>query len=425
MKSQITFVLLGLILMASTSYGQGQEPISLEQCYALVESEFPLAAQLHLLDQKNTLNQELIAVGKMPRLDLAGQASYQSEVTHVPLELPGMEIPIPNKDQYRLFLNAEQLIWGAGSIDALSTLHEQENKVKQQQVRVSLYQLKQQINQLYFSILLADEQVQLIDSSRVTLRTKRKEVESGIRNGMILPSADLLIAAELIKLDQGILELQHARQSLLSTLSRLTGLDLNEHSTLLHPVVLEPTIGESLRPEITLFDMQATQIDAAQELISKKRAPKVMGFATGGYGNPGLNMLDNTFQAYYIMGLKFNWNIMDWKATSKEKDMLQLDKQLIDTQRATFLLQTAIETDRSTVETKKLQGLIDSDKERIELLRSVVHSTEIQLYNGIITSATYLTEQNRLLEAETTLSSHEIQLLLAHADHAIQKGTKP
>jgi hypothetical protein len=38
----------------------------------------------------------------------------------------------------------------------------------------------------------------------------------------------------------------------------------------------------------------------------------VNAFGLAGYGNPGLNMLDNSFQAFYMFGVKagilFDWN---------------------------------------------------------------------------------------------------------------------
>ena len=125
-----------------------QQSITLEQCYQLVIENYPLAKQTQLLDAQNKLDKEVVSTSKLPQLSLDAQATYQSDVIEIPIPNAGIE-PL-NKDQYRATLSVNQLIYNGGATDATLDLKSAQLKTKQKQVEVSLYQLKQQINQLYF-----------------------------------------------------------------------------------------------------------------------------------------------------------------------------------------------------------------------------------------------------------------------------------
>ena len=149
----------------------------------------------------------------------------------------------------------------------------------------------------------------------------------------------------------------------------------------------------------------------------------MLGFATGGYGNPGLNFLDNSFQTYYMVGLKLNWNIFDWNATKKQRKSLQVQKEIIDNQQDIFQLNTHIELNQQQSEIDKISTFIQSDKTIIELRKKILKSADSQLKNGVITSSAYITELTNLYEAENNLSTHKIELLLAKANYKTTKGT--
>jgi len=171
-----------------------------------------------------------------------------------------------------------------------------------------------------------------------------------------------------------------------------------------------------------LFQLKKDQIEASESIISKENSPKLIGFVNGGYGNPGLNMLDNSFQPFYTVGVKLNWNVFDWNSNKKKRKSLSINKDIIDNEVEIFTLNTNIELDQQQTEIQKLEGFIISDFEIIQLRKEVLKSAESQLKNGVITSSSYITELTNLYEDETTLSTHKIQLQLAKANYNIIKG---
>ena len=180
--------LLVLFLILFTLPSIAQQSITLEECYALVVQNYPLAKQSQLLEAQNKLDAEVISSARLPQFNLDAQATYQSDVIEIPI--PNSTIEPLNKDQYRATLSVNQLIYNGGRTNATLNVKSAQLKTKQKQVEVTLYQLKQQINQLYFSILLSQEADVLLKAKQVQLNAKLKEVKSGIKYGVILPSSD-------------------------------------------------------------------------------------------------------------------------------------------------------------------------------------------------------------------------------------------
>lgn len=399
-----------------------QEKLSLEQCYTLAEKNYPLAKQNDLLLKQNTIDLEIINIEKLPKLDFLVQASYQSDVTSLPFSIPGTTVEPPNKDQYKATVSINQLIYDGGFINASLTEKSTSLKTQQKQVEVNLYQLKEQVNQFYFSILLLQEKSALLLAKKKQLETTLNEVKAGIKFGVLLPNSDSILQAELLKIDQQLMEVGLNKTSLMTTLYMLIGIPVSQNIIFDNPEINTKLNHEIERPELELFQLQKENIDASEQLIDKKNSPKLSGFATGGYGNPGLNMLDNSFQTYYIAGIKLNWNVFDWNSTKKQRQSLQVNKEIIDSEQEVFELNTAMELTQQQSEINKISTFIASDEEIIALRKKILETSRSQLKNGVITSSAYVTELTNLFEAENNLSTHRIQLQFAKANYNTTKG---
>jgi outer membrane protein TolC len=409
-----------LFILLSTVSINAQQTITLQECYDLVTTNYPLAKQSQLFKQQNDLDLQVISKEKLPQLDLSAQATYQSDVTSIPIPNSGIE-PL-NKDQYRATLSVNQLIYNGGIINTSSQIKSAQLKTQQKQVEVSLYQLKQKVNQLYFSIVLLQEKKQLLTSKQTQLQAQLKEVKSGVANGIILPSSDKVLEAELLKIAQQFSEIESNKLSLIDNLSSLIATPLKYDTTFNIPLSKIDLNAENNRPELELFQLKKEEINLSETLISKQNSPKLMGFATGGYGNPGLNVLDNSFQTFYTVGVKVNWNVFDWNKHKKLQEALAINKGLIETEAEIFKLNTTIESDNQEKEMNKISNLIKIDGEIIDLRKTVLNATESQLRNGIITTSAYVTELTNLNEAENSLATHKVELELAKANYNITTG---
>lgn len=411
---RILFIIILLTMLPAIA----QQSITLEECYKSVIQNYPLAKQSQLLETQNSLEAAVISTTKLPQLSLDAQATYQSDV----IEIPISSIEPLNKDQYRATFSVNQLIYNGGATAASLAIKSAELKSKQKQVEVSLYQLKQQINQLYFSILLAQQTNLLLIAKQTQLKAKLKEVSSGVKNGVLLPSSDKVLEAELLKIGQQFQELESNKITLVETLSSLIRKPLDTTTEFKNALIEIHVQSQLIRPELELFQYKKDEIENSKNLLSKQNVPKILGFATGGYGNPGLNMLDNSFQPFYTAGVKVHWNVFDWNANRNKRESLAINKDIVDNETEIFKLNTGIELNKQQREIEKIEAIITSDEAIINLRKEVLQMADSQLKNGVITSSAYITELTNLYEDQNTLVRHEIQLQLAKANYNVIKG---
>lgn len=409
-----------IIFLFLVSFTNAQQKITLDYCYDLVNKNYPLAKQTDLLQQKSAFEIESLNKGKLPKIDLNGQATYQSAVTGLPISLPNVT-PL-NKDQYRATLDVNQLLYNGGMIDANSKLKESQTKTQQQQVAVNLYQIKTKINQLYFSVLLVQERKAILIVKQEQLNAKIKEVKSGVKFGAILPASEKVLEAENLKIKQQIIEIQFDKKRFLENLATLTFSAFDENIILEKPVFINENSNEANRPELKLFDLQNEQIEVSKDIISKNNLPKINAFGQAGYGNPGLNMLDNSFQTFYMVGLKANWNVFDWNKSKTEKQVLSISSAIISSEKETFLLNNNVQLQEMENEISKTESILKTDSDIIDLREYVVKSADAQLKNGVITSSEYLVELTNLYDSKTNQKLHEIQLAFAKANYQTVKG---
>lgn len=415
MKTKLIILLLLLLSINSNA----QQTLTLEDCYSLVTKNYPLSKQTGFIQQKSRYEIDALSKGKLPKIDVNAQATYQSEVIGLPATLPGVQSL--NKDQYRATLDINQLIYNGGVIDASAKLKEAQTKTQQQQIEVSLYQLKSRINQYYFTILLLQEKKALSLSKKELLGSKVKEVKSAVKFGAILPASEQVLEAEIIKINQQLTEIRFENIKLLNNLSELTFTKIDAETILILPIS-NPNYTNATRPEIAFYDLQNEQLEFSKSVISKSNLPKINAFGQAGYGNPGLNMLDNSFQTFYVVGLKANWNVFDWGKNKTDKKALDISKEIVTSEKETFELNNKMQLEELDYEVKKMEELLLSDGEIIQIREKVIKSSDAQLKNGVITSSEYLVELTNLFEAKNILKTHEVQLAATKSNYEIIKG---
>ncbi|WP_291151845.1 TolC family protein [Flavobacterium sp. UBA7680] len=415
MKTKLIILLLLLLSINSNA----QQTLTLEDCYSLVTKNYPLSKQTGFIQQKSRYEIDALSKGKLPKIDVNAQATYQSEVIGLPATLPGVQSL--NKDQYRATLDINQLIYNGGVIDASAKLKEAQTKTQQQQIEVSLYQLKSRINQYYFTILLLQEKKALLLSKKELLGSKVKEVKSAVKFGAILPASEQVLEAEIIKINQQLTEIKFENIKLLNNLSELTFTKIDAETILILPIS-NPNYTNATRPEIAFYDLQNEQLEFSKSVISKSNLPKINAFGQAGYGNPGLNMLDNSFQTFYVVGLKANWNVFDWGKNKTDKKALDISKEIVTSEKETFELNNKMQLEELNYEVKKMEELLLSDGEIIQIREKVIKSSDAQLKNGVITSSEYLVELTNLFEAKNILKTHEVQLAATKSNYEIIKG---
>ncbi|MFZ1313806.1 MAG: TolC family protein [Chitinophagaceae bacterium] len=409
--------LLAVLLLPAGLFAQSLQKITLTEAVELSQKNYPAVKQKDLVKQTAAISLENLQKGFLPQFSLSGQATYQSDVTKVPFSLPGLTIESPSKDQYKLVADVSQMIYDGGMTKEQKALQQLNATVEDQKVEVELYKLKERINQLYLSILYLDEQLKQVDLVKTDIQIGIKRVEAQVQNGVAFKSNLNMLKAELLKTEQRAIEVKSSKKGLLDALSLFIGRELAAQVQLEKPVSAGIVANEIARPELKLYSEQQKFIGQQEKLITAKNLPRASLFAQGGYGRPGLNMLLNEFDFFYIGGLRLNWSLGGLYTKKKEKEQVTINKKMVEVQKETFLLNTSSQLKQQQAEIDKLQQLLVSDNEIISLRKSVTEAAKAQLENGVITANDFLKEVNAEDQARQTLITHQVQLLQAQINY--------
>jgi outer membrane protein TolC len=404
-----------------------QTPISkldLEQTYQLARANYPLIKQKDLIQKSAFLTIDNINTAYLPQLSVNGQASYQSDVTSIKIPIAGATIAPLSKDQYKFWGELNQLIYDGGMVKNQKQLQERNSLVDDQKLEVELYKLKDRINQLYLGVLLLDAQLKQAHLAKENIQIGLNTVNAQLANGTVFKSAVLVLEAQLLQTDQRIVELKSNKKSLLQVLSLFILQPISESVKLEQPVVANLIDTTIYRPELKLYAYQDSFWHVQNQMVSVKANPKLSLFAQGGYGRPGLNMLNNDFALFGIGGVRFNWSLSNLYTHKREHEIVTLNQKINEVQKDVFLFNTNTQLTQQIEEIKKLNELSKIDERIVEVRSNITAASKAQLQNGVINSNDYLREINSEDQTRNNYILHQIQLLQAKINYQTIKGNQ-
>ena len=400
------------------------QTLTLDRAIEQAREQYPLLRQKSLLKQTAELHLDNLSKAYWPQLQLNAQASYQSDVTELSVPIPGFKMDPVSKDQYKLVADLNQLIYDGGIIRTQKELNELQAVAEDQKLEVELYQLNERVTQIYLGILLLDKQLEQNNLVQQDLQSAIATLEAQVENGLVLPSHLYTVKAEALKADQKLITLQSNRKGLLDVLGLFLNESLPGDIELAMPVLSTTSNQNIRRPELKSFNDQESILIHQKKLVGAKLRPKTSAFLQAGYGRPGLNMLKNEFDPFYIVGVRFNWNFGGLYTASNERKLLDINRQSIDIQRQVFLLQTEMKQKQQLAEVEKWNRIIATDREILDLRTKIKVSAKAQLENQVITAADFLREVNAEDAARQNLFLHELELLLARINYDLITGNK-
>ena len=389
------------------------QSLNLDSCQHLAKINYPLSKQSELLSKSREYSLDNLNKGFWPQLNIGGQATYQSDVTEIPLRLPGISIPSVPKDQFKIYGEVNQPITDLITVGKQKEVQRAQSDVQAANLEVELYKLRDRVNQLYFGILMIDAQLRQNELLKNDIQTGLNKINAALANGTEYKSNSDKLKAELLRANQKTIELNVARKAYLEMLSQFIHVTLQENTILETPA--QQTIAANInRPELNYYSSRDKSFDAQKKLLSARNLPKFGLFFQGGWGQPSpVNLLSKDLSSYYIAGIRLNWSVSGLYTLHKEKALIELDRKMNDSQKETFLFNTTSTNSQINAEINKLLLLLNTDDEIVQLRTSIKSRAQVQLENGIITTNDYLKEISAEDQARQNKILHEIQLLLA------------
>lgn len=390
---------------------------TLEECQQAAERNYPLIVQHDLIAHTTDLTVDNIQKGWLPQLTATAQATYQSAVTAWPDEMKGLmqqmgvDMKGLAKDQYRIGIDLQQTVFDGGMINAQKQVAREQGAVKQAQLDVDLYQVRQRVNEMYFGLLLLDDQIRLNGDLQKLLTASEKKLTSMVKHGTAAQCDLNNVIAERLNVVQQETTLESQRRVLLAMLGTFCGLEMSQ---VIKPAAIESVEGNN-RPELRLIDSQLRLADAQDKALKAALLPRVGVFAQGYYGYPGYNMFKDMMGRDWswngMVGARLTWNIGALYTHRNDKAKVQLQRETAQNQREVFLFNNRLEQMQYREAIERYRSLMAQDEKIITLRQQVRKAAESKLSHGIIDVNDLVREINSENAARVQQSIHEIEML--------------
>ena len=393
---------------------------SLEECQQAAEKNYPLIRQYGLIEKTTELTVDNIQKGWLPQVSASAQATYQSDVPSWPDQMEtmmnGMGIHMKGlkKDQYRVGIDVSQTIYDGGAISSRKTIAREQGNVEAAQTEVSIYNVRKRVNEMYFALLLLDEQIKLNSDLQALLSGNERKLASMVKGGTAAESDWLNVKAERLNVVQQATGLASQKQMLQRMLSTFCGMEVKEvQKPLMYATMTQEQKG--VRPELKALDAQINLLNAQEKALDAALKPKLGVFAQGYYGYPGMNMFEDMMRHNWslngLIGARLTWNIGALYTRKNDKERINDQRSMINVQREVFLFNNNMEQIQQNENIERYQKLMKDDEEIIKLRSSVRKAAESKLAHGIIDVNDLVREINAENAARVQQSIHEIEML--------------
>jgi len=406
-----------IFLLFSITSNMAFSQISIEYCQKKAKENYPTFRNTGILEKTSKFSINNANKNYLPQFNLSAKASYQSDVTSLDIEFPfaiDLDLPTMPKDQYQAVLELSQLIWDGGYTSNKKEEIRAELETKKASLEVELYTLRDRIANIYFGIISIKEQKSQAKLMEKELERNYNQILAFMEGGLANESDLDLIRVEQLHINQRIVEIDLMEKSYIRVLSLLIGENLKYDSEFSEPNLSTSNLkDEIMRPELMAFESQINLLDLKNKMLNAQSYPYLGFFAQGGYGKPALNMFKEDPDLFALVGLRLSWNISSFYTRKDNQRIIETNKELINSNKSAFILNTKLQQETQKSEIQRLEKLVFSDKEIIELRERIKNSSEYKLENGTISTSDYIKDVNAFDLANQNMIVHKTQLLMS------------
>lgn len=404
---------------------------TLEACMHAAERNYPLIKQYGLIEKTTDFNVANIQKGWLPQVTASAQATLQSDATAFPeafqkmYEQMGLTMEGLKKDQYRIGIDVQQTVFDGGHFKSQKEIARRLGELQWREHEVTMYNVRKRVNDMYFSLLLVDEQIRLNADLQTVLEGNERKLAAMLKRGTAAESDWQNVRAERLQVVQQMTGLKSQRAALMRMLSMFCGIAIKHLSK---PSALEVQAVHTVnhRPELKAIDAQLRLADAQEKALDAALMPRLGVFAQGYYGYPGYSMFEDMMHRKFswngMIGARLTWNIGALYTRKHDKAKLQVQREAAEVNRERFLYDNKLEQTALNEHIARYRQMMADDEEIISLRSSIRKAAESKLAHGIIDVNDLVREINNENKARVAQCIHEIEMLQEMYDLKITTG---
>ena len=419
MSRDLKAVILPVLLLAGQVKGFSQPPgaLSIDSCYEMAKRNYPLIRKYDLVAKSADYNVSNAGKAFLPQVSLTAIGAYIST---------GIPAPTGKEDSKIKFvgiMQVNQAIWDGGATKAQKDIIRANQAVEENGLAVSLFSIRDRVNQVFFGILVIDEQLRQLNILTDRFSISLQKVKLSKENGYAYQSDIDEVRAEILNTEQRQIEFSYSRKKYIEMLSWLVGRSLSDSAQLQIPApVMNTELQPVNRPEISFFNSQRALVDAQLSQIKVANMPKLGLVGIGALIQPAFYLGQNQISGIALAGLSLSWDIGGLYRNSNNRELNKLQRDKINNDEEVFRFNNGLELKQESAEIQSQSAILRKDVEIVALKGAIVKSYQLKYDNGLCSMNDLLTAMNKESEAKRNQSLHEVQLTMSSYNYKTASG---
>lgn len=399
-----------LMLSATLPLCGMAQALTLSECRRLAHDNYPAIKQYGMIESLRDYTASNAAKAWLPQIGVSGSAYGFTDIIDANSQMKAMGVDTKNYVASGV-VTIKQNVYDGGQIAASKQVAKAQAEVQKRQLDVTMHDIDERVEQLFFGILTLDEQLLQNNVLQKDLGVSRNTVESLMKSGLANQSDLDAVTVEFVKAQQQSEAFAASRKAYTRALAVLTGKQLDENTTLAKPDGLTPPARDTWsvrRPENAYYDAQNTLLDTQRNLLDTRLRPTI---GLVGLGAIHTKMSDMVHNGMLLGGVSLSWNIGTLYTRKNDLRKLDVMRQQNENARETFLFNNRLQNEEADGSIQALRKQLDKDGEIVSLRERIKATNEKRVAHGTETVNELLRSINAVSMARQQQSLHEIQLL--------------
>ncbi len=280
------------------------------------------------------------------------------------------------------------------------------------------------VESAYAAVLRAQKGAEIARSAREQIGAHLRDVEVMVEQGLARRDERLRVEVKASEADLALLQAENGVVLAAAALENLLAVSLPAGDLYeemgpgrLEPGDLESSLALAManRPELARLARAAEAAEAGVKIARGGRLPTIAGFAGYGYGKPGLDMIQNQWMDYWLVGVGAEWNLWNWGKTDAKVEQAELRRQGLAEGERRLREAIALEVKQAHLHLTEAAKRLEVTGRMTEQARASFNVAEKRWQLGQASNTDYFDAQSELTRALLQRAEAEVGSALARA----------